>query len=254
MLGLAKACSVASIHSLVCAQKDLRSTSASGSQLRAKVAHVKSLERVVISLLILILTCSISQANGRQRHWYRDWKWWVGEAIIAGFSFADAHSTARGLPQCPGCFETNPLLGKHPGTARIVAFSTAGFGVESALHILSWKYCPYEESSKRSLICYALVPGEKTALTIPTIIHNYSLGSKPLPSSSLTSAQQTRPEAFPNISALPPPRNFNTGERDAFLLSSQFSRRGMGPRLLGLSPPKPTFETTRRLGGFPDLR
>ncbi len=143
--------------------------------------------RIALLMATALLSASLAHAEPRPRRWYKDWKWWVGEALIAGIRAADAHSTVTTPSRCPGCIETNLFLGKHPSTGAIVAISSGGFGLESALHILSWKYCPNENSRWWRAASYALVPGVDAAGSIPAIVHNYGLSSQsqPAPSSSM---------------------------------------------------------------------
>jgi len=144
-------------------------------------------------LVVLLLTNGGAQAqhrwNDKPRHWYTDWKWWVGEAAIAGIRFADAHSTALARSRCAGCIETNPIIGKHPGNGDIIALSSVGFGIETALHIASSVHCPDVNWDSRPwrIACDALMPGIDAAISVPDIVHNYSLASQSK-SVSLTSS------------------------------------------------------------------
>jgi hypothetical protein len=135
--------------------------------------------RIAVLMATVLLSGSLAHAEPRPRRWYKDWKWWVGEALIAGIRAADAHSTVTTHSRCPGCIETNFFLGKRPSTGAVVAISGAGFSLESALHILSWKYCPDERSRWWRAASYALVPGVDAAGSIPGIVHNYGLYSQP---------------------------------------------------------------------------
>lgn len=140
--------------------------------------------RIAMLMATVLLSGSLAHAEPRPRRWYKDWKWWAGEALIAGIRAADAHSTLTTPSRCPGCIETNLFLGKHPSTGAVVAISSAGFSLESALHILSWKYCPDENSRWWRAASYALVPGVDSAWSIPGIVHNYGLSSQPQPAPS----------------------------------------------------------------------
>src|SRR5260370_1216569 len=106
---------------------------------KVKTEEVLMITRGRIALLMAtaLLSASLAHAEPRPKRWYKDWKWWVGEALIAGIRAADAHSTVTTPSRCPGCIETNLFLGKHPSTGAIVAISTEGFALESALHILT---------------------------------------------------------------------------------------------------------------------
>src|SRR3982074_1222858 len=102
--------------------------------------------RIVSTLIIVLLTtngaCAQHRWNGKEKHWYKDWVWWVGEGVIVAAFVLDAHSTALARDRCPGCRETNPLLGSHPSNRAIIVGSGLLFGFETGLHIASWETCP----------------------------------------------------------------------------------------------------------------
>ena len=141
--------------------------------------------RTAVLLAAVLLSSSPAHAEPRPKHWFKDWKWWVGEAFIAGIRAADAHSSVTAQANCPACYETNFFLGKHPSTGALAGMAGAGFGILTTLHILSWKYCPDERSRWWRAASYSLVPGV-SATAIPGIVHNYSLASQSRPV-SLTS-------------------------------------------------------------------
>lgn len=139
--------------------------------------------RTCIALMAAVLLFgSPAHAEPRPKHWFKDWKWWVGEAFIAGIRAADAHSSVTVRANCPACNETNFFLGKHPSTGALAGMAGAGFGIQTTLHILSWKYCPSENSRWWRAATYSLVPGVSAA-SIPGIVHNYGLSSPPKSSS-----------------------------------------------------------------------
>ncbi len=88
-------------------------------------------------MLAVLLVCVPAHA-GPRRHWFKDKKFWLGFATIAGSVVADVETTeaARGR----GAQEGNPLYGSHP--SRLRAYGT-GFGMEAPMLIglyLSRKY------------------------------------------------------------------------------------------------------------------
>lgn len=130
----------------------------------------------------VLLSSSLVHADPRPKRWFKDWKWWLGEAFIAGIQAADAHSSVTAQANCPACNETNFFLGKHPSTGALAGMASAGLGIQTTLHILSWKYCPDEHSRWWRAASYSLVPG-LAATSIPGIVHNYGLSSPPKSSS-----------------------------------------------------------------------
>jgi hypothetical protein len=141
--------------------------------------------RVTSLLLALLLSCGVVQAqhrwNAKEKHWYSDWLWWVGEAAIAAAFAADAHSTALVRYRCPGCRETNPVLGPHPGNRRLVMGSgIVLFGSATALHIASWKACPDPSREYKSwhVACDTLIPAIAASFVVPAAVHNYRIASR----------------------------------------------------------------------------
>lgn len=60
---------------------------------------------------------------------------WKAIGVSMAGSTADTGSTIRALRN-PKCSEANPLLGPHPSTAKLVAYSAAGTGVIIVTHSL----------------------------------------------------------------------------------------------------------------------
>jgi hypothetical protein len=183
--------------------------------------------RIAMLIAAVLLSGSVAHAEPKPRRWYKDWKWWVGEALIAGIRVADAHSSVTVRSRCPGCYETNFLLGKHPSTGALVAMSSAGLGVETTLHILSWKYCRNEDSRLWRAVSYSLVPAI-TAVSIPGIVHNYGLTSQPKPapisSTAIGQIQLVRPmQTERDVLILKPHRDFG---KPVFFCPKQFSGCG----------------------------
>jgi hypothetical protein len=139
--------------------------------------------RAVSLLIAVLLLASGAQAqhrwNGKEKHWYKDWLWWVGEGVIVTAFVLDAHSTALVRDRCPGCRETNPLLGPHPTIRAIVLDSTLLFAFATGLHIGSWETCPdpnWDDKPWRTA-CYALVPSV-AAFKFPAAVHNYQIAAQ----------------------------------------------------------------------------
>ena len=183
--------------------------------------------RIAMLMVTVLLAGSLVDAKPSPKRWYKDWKWWVGEALIAGIRAADVHSSMLVRSRCPGCIETNPFLGKHPSNGGLIAMGSAAFGIETTLHILSRKYGHDDNSRAWSFASYALVPGADAALSIRVIVHNYSLASKPrpAPSSSMTFG---RPQSTisPTVPSIVVPGPFERGDKHWFIPPDQLSASG----------------------------
>jgi hypothetical protein len=174
------------------------------------------------------------RSNVWPTHWYEDWEWWAGEAVLAGEEFGDSYTTAN---RCKGCQETNPLLGHNPSNSQIIALSLVSMGISTTLHIVSWKVCPDVNRRARSwrFACNAFIPGISSAIKIPVILHNSHLdNSAARPSSTSSTVMPNRvsggalsggyiPETLRRANRTPfPPRSF--GEcRLPFCTSSRFA-------------------------------
>jgi hypothetical protein len=140
--------------------------------------------RVVSVILVLLLTCSVGQAQhrwvGKDKHWYTDWLWWVGEGVIVTLFVLDGHSTALVGEKCPACREVNPFIGPHPSNRAIITVSSIFFAIETGLHIGSWEACPDPNREFKSwyIACDTTIPGTNAAFRIPAIVHNYHLASR----------------------------------------------------------------------------
>jgi hypothetical protein len=153
--------------------------------------------RALSLLLALLLGASGAQAqhrwNAKEKHWYKDLIWWIGEGVIVTAFVLDAHSTALVLDRCPSCRESSPLLGPRPSTRAIVVGSSLLFALETGLHIASWETCPdpnWDDKRWRTA-CYALVPG----LTAPRYFaaaHNYHIAARHETSFPKTISKQLR--------------------------------------------------------------
>jgi len=202
--------------------------------------------RVTSLLLALLLSGSVVQAqhrwNAKEKHWYSDWLWWVGEAAIAAAFAADAHSTALVRDRCPGCRETNPVPGPHPSNRRLVMGSgIVLFGSATALHIASWKACPDPSREYKSwhVACDALIPAIAASFVVPAAVHNYRIASRYL-SASLSVATSALIRAHltsrPSISSWPQsrsqaslslPKRVSTCDRTLALCSLNESKRDL---------------------------
>jgi hypothetical protein len=119
---------------------------------------------------------TVTNVEAKPRHWYKDWKWWMGEAVIAGAFVADGYSTSLAQSRHAGV-ETNPFLGPHPSNRGIVGLSLAGFSVETAMHAACWHYS-HDENKGWRIFGYTTTPTAAAAVIGRSAAHNFSLADK----------------------------------------------------------------------------
>ena len=141
-------------------------------------------------------------ATGKEKHWYKDWRWWVGEGVIVGAFIVDAHSTVLARDSCPGCRETNLLLGSRPGNRALIIHSGLFFALESALHVGSWQVCPDPNREYKSwhIACDTSIPAIVALTKIPAAVSNYNIAA-----SHSSSSQSLAMNVFRQSHGKPPP-------------------------------------------------
>ena len=87
-----------------------------------------------ITLLAILLTFCQSAFAG-PKHWYKDPKWWIGEAVIVTVVGLDAYSTSTRPPYLT---ESNFILGSHPTNQKIAGVAVLNFGIQTSLHAAAW--------------------------------------------------------------------------------------------------------------------
>jgi len=142
-------------------------------------------------LIVLALTISAitGSASAEPRHWYKDPKWWVGEAVIVGATMADANSTCRGLQR--GGTEQNVILGPHPGCGHVYALEASALASYTALHALEWRLVIGDEPDPKlgwRMFGYASVPVVVLAIHGSAAIRNYSDAGRTPPNTATGTA------------------------------------------------------------------
>jgi hypothetical protein len=126
----------------------------------------------VVGMTMCLLTAAAS-AEARPKHWYKDWKWWAGEAVIAGAFVADSYSTSLAQSRRVG-IETNPFLGPHPNNGAIARLSLTGFAIETTLHAYMW-HLSNEDTKGWRAFGYTAVPGAGAVILGRSAAHNFKL-------------------------------------------------------------------------------
>jgi hypothetical protein len=203
--------------------------------------------RIASLLVVLLLTSTVAQAqhrwNGPHPHWYRDWLWWAGEAVIAAIEATDAHSTILARERCPGCIETNRFIGPRPSRGDVILLTTVSFGIQSLLHWGSWETCPDPNHEFRSwrVACDMLVPGIGIAVRGKPIAHNYHLASQFKSATPSSSSMTIQSFQLGGISGTPTgPSNWilSPGNQLPFYVKRQLSGCGQNLTLC------PSFQPT----------
>jgi hypothetical protein len=88
------------------------------------------MKRAIVLLLAGIVLAA--PAHARPRHWYTDWKWYAGEAVIVGAVVADGRSTCLGFSR--GLVENNPLARGSQSCGASVGALTVGAVAYTGLH------------------------------------------------------------------------------------------------------------------------
>lgn len=92
---------------------------------------------VAIGLIIFALLAAPS-ASARQRKWYRDWKFWAGEGVIAAALVLDGRSTCDGFKY--GFVEANAFSRGTRSCPRIARQLIIAGAVYTTVNLLEHKY------------------------------------------------------------------------------------------------------------------
>lgn len=122
-----------------------------------------------ISLLAILIIAR--PAESAPKHWYRDLKWWAGEAVIVTVTSLDAQSTCQGFSR--GGVESAAILSGNHSCGTEVGVMAGGIAFYTTLHALEWHFGHKDESKiVRDLYPWA-IPAVVTAVHLPAAIHNY---------------------------------------------------------------------------------
>jgi hypothetical protein len=133
-------------------------------------------KRFVGILLLAALLCG--SADAQPKHWYTDWKWWAGEAVIGAAIAADAHSTSRGIGL--GLTERNTwAFGPRPSNGRIAGVSLGYFAIQTTLHAAAWHVERNETNKYWNTAKYVGVPAAVAIINGHNAVRNYQLSESP---------------------------------------------------------------------------
>lgn len=122
-------------------------------------------------LLMMVMVAAVAPAaQAKPKHFYQDWRWWIGTAVIGTATVLDysstAHDGSRGLSE-----SNNILLGPHPSSGRLVGVGLADFAFFTALHAGSYELVrndPNKASQTAGLLDVPVIAGA---------IHGYGFAS-----------------------------------------------------------------------------
>jgi hypothetical protein len=129
------------------------------------------MKKTILLLMAILLMCFTVDA--RPKHFYKDWKWWTGEAMILTAVTLDAQSTCHGFSH--GYVETNFLARGSISCGHAISALAIGGGIYTTLHLLNRKYIADGESKTWDFLGYTEVPAIAGAFHLHAAAHNYSL-------------------------------------------------------------------------------
>lgn len=153
---------------------------------RKREADRKAQKAMGVAAIILVLLTLATPAQAAPKHWYKDWKWYAGAALIVASTTVDVHSSCRAFSG--GYYEQNFILrgSRSCGQVAGVAFGTAAFAV--GMHALAWHcnsnvgwkcYGLNQNEGKHktawNVITYTAIPAAFGVAHVPVAIHNYRL-------------------------------------------------------------------------------
>jgi hypothetical protein len=109
-------------------------------------------------------------------HFWRDAKWYAGEAAVLAARGADIWSTERALHN--GASEGNWLVGPHPSRRTLVLVGLGFAGGQTALHAFAHSIAGESQSRFDHALGNVFVPAIIAGVTAPAIIHNFGLRSQ----------------------------------------------------------------------------
>jgi hypothetical protein len=114
----------------------------------------------------------------QHKHWYKNYKWWIGTAVIGTAVALDAHSSCRALGQ-PGMGETNLLVIGTPTCWKVSLVEVSAFSFYTAMHVLEYNVSrnDYTGYHGRFVETFGLmaIPAGIAVVHISAAVHNYEI-------------------------------------------------------------------------------
>jgi hypothetical protein len=127
---------------------------------------------LIVAGLVLGFCLQGIEAEAKPRHWYSDWKWWGGEAVIVTAAGLDGKTSCdvykRGYVEGNLINRGNTSCGEAAG----ILFGDAAF--YTALHLLNHKYLVGSDKRWVNIVGRAGVPGAVAAIHAQAIELNLS--------------------------------------------------------------------------------
>jgi hypothetical protein len=147
---------------------------------------MKRISRILFLVFSLFATAAFAQeaetfkisptkSEHKHRRWYKDWKWWVGEALIVGPIAADMKSSTSVRDRCPLCSETNPLLGRRPSDKRFILFGAGFAATLTASHIVARHYGKDSDEWGARFVSQWAIPVTMAGIETHAAMHNNAI-------------------------------------------------------------------------------
>lgn len=128
--------------------------------------------RNVLTIALCVLLAA-SCADASPRRWYKNPKWWAGEAVIVGALALDGHSTCRAFAH--GYVEGSLLLQGSRSCGNAVEILAVGGAIYTGLHIVLGHVGETEPNKFWRALGYVEVPSVAAGFHGYAAAHNYSL-------------------------------------------------------------------------------
>lgn len=140
--------------------------------------HMTKQGRVVSCVLVAWLLFAVP-ASARPRHWYTDWKWWVGESVIVTAVVLDGKSTCDGFKR--GLVEGNFVLRGSTSCGKNLGLLVVEGAVQTGLHAESYRLLRDDPSPTWRAVSLVTVPVIACSFHCTAAARNFSLNSHTSP-------------------------------------------------------------------------
>jgi hypothetical protein len=126
--------------------------------------------RFIFGWFLVLIFC-VQGVDARPRHWYTDWHWWAGEAVIVGAVIADGRSTCQGFSR--GLVEGNPLDRGAHNCGSAAGMLAVGGSIYTVLHIESYRILQNDESRAWRGLSLVTIPAIACAFHCTAAVNNF---------------------------------------------------------------------------------